>query len=305
MITGFLFWGKLVEREGRQEWMKVYVGRIFRIGPVYLLAIIIMFAIVFDRTGFRLHVPSKVLATQMGDWLLLGLFAPSINGSIQSMIALAGVTWTLRYEWFFYFSLPFIAVLARYRWAHLPFSIAGFFVLIGLSSYEHSGVSSLLALFGVGMIAASLNALKVVPKVPNYLSSSLVVLSLITAFTLRSSMPAISSTFLIGFAFYLIASGCTVFGLLTTRAARRLGDISYGIYLLQGIVMAFLFSWGPARKFSLASPAGHWAVALAGALLLIGFAGVAHIFVERPGIRLGRKLISPRKLIAARSAAVL
>ena len=41
-----------------------------------------------------------------------------------------------------------------------------------------------------------------------------------------------------GLVFWLVRSGCTVFGLLTLRATRRLGDASYGIYLLHGLVLA-------------------------------------------------------------------
>jgi peptidoglycan/LPS O-acetylase OafA/YrhL len=61
-------------------------------------------------------------------------------------------------------------------------------------------------------------------------------------------------------AFYLIVSGCTVFGILTTRAARRLGDVSYGIYLQQGLVLALMFASAGARTITLASPCsiGSW-----------------------------------------------
>lgn len=40
--------------------------------------------------------------------------------------------------------------------------------------------------------------------------------------------------------FHLLTSGATLFGLIELRAARRLGNISYGIYLLQGLVPTLL-----------------------------------------------------------------
>src|ERR1700761_4154599 len=38
MITGFLFWGRLLRAHGRPDWRILYIGRVFRIGPLYLLA---------------------------------------------------------------------------------------------------------------------------------------------------------------------------------------------------------------------------------------------------------------------------
>ncbi len=53
--------------------------------------------------------------------------------------------------------------------------------------------------------------------------------------------------------FFPLATGCTLFGLLTMHSARRLGDISYGIYLLQGLVLVSLFRRPSVRPFTLAS----------------------------------------------------
>jgi peptidoglycan/LPS O-acetylase OafA/YrhL len=99
-----------------------------------------------------------------------------------------------------------------------------------------------------------------------------------------------AAVLLLGPAFYLIASGCTLFGLLNLRAAHRLGDISYGIYLLQGLVLALMFSLAPLRSIAVASPLGHWATGLLGAVLLMLFALAVHVAVERPAIEIGQQL---------------
>ena len=43
MITGYLFWSRLIgdkfKDQGAQGWGRLYVGRIFRIGPLYLTAL--------------------------------------------------------------------------------------------------------------------------------------------------------------------------------------------------------------------------------------------------------------------------
>ena len=95
---------------------------------------------------------------------------------------------------------------------------------------------------------------------------------------------------LLGIGFYLIISGSSFFGLLHARASRRLGDISYGIYLLQGLVLFFVFSIGPVKSFALASPARHWSVICLCALLLMAVAASTHHFVELRGIRVGKHI---------------
>jgi peptidoglycan/LPS O-acetylase OafA/YrhL len=79
-----------------------------------------------------------------------------------------------------------------------------------------------------------------------------------------------------------------LFGLLLTRPARRLGDISYGIYLLQGPVLLLAFSFPALRVASAASPAVHWSLAAIAAAALTAFATLTHSLVERPGIQAGR-----------------
>ena len=94
---------------------------------------------------------------------------------------------------------------------------------------------------------------------------------------------------LLGVGFLLIVSGATLFGLLAMRPARRLGDISYGIYLLQGPVLALAFSVPALRVASGASPAVHWTVVTIAAAALTAFATVTHSLVERPGIQAGQR----------------
>jgi len=62
MITAFLFWGKMLRAKGRPRWHELYVGRLFRIGPMYLFVVLVMLVIVFARTGFQLHEPADVVA---------------------------------------------------------------------------------------------------------------------------------------------------------------------------------------------------------------------------------------------------
>ena len=70
--------------------------------------------------------------------------------------------------------------------------------------------------------------------------------------------------------FYLVCSGTSIFGLLTTTPARRLGNISYSLYLMQGLVLTLVFAIDPIRSFAMASPLNYWAIGIvcAGVLLV-------------------------------------
>jgi peptidoglycan/LPS O-acetylase OafA/YrhL len=61
------FYSLIVAERGRPNWIQLYTGRIFRIGPLYLFALAVMPLIVFQRTGLRLHVQLPSLATELID----------------------------------------------------------------------------------------------------------------------------------------------------------------------------------------------------------------------------------------------
>jgi peptidoglycan/LPS O-acetylase OafA/YrhL len=84
---------------------------------------------------------------------------------------------------------------------------------------------------------------------------------------------------------------------LLTRPARRLGDVSYGIYLLQGPVLLLAFSLPGLGAASAATPAVHWSLVVFAAAALTAFATLTHSLVERPGIKAGRW--ASRRLAAA------
>jgi peptidoglycan/LPS O-acetylase OafA/YrhL len=94
--------------------------------------------------------------------------------------------------------------------------------------------------------------------------------------------------------FYLIASGTTLFGLLRTRAAQRLGNISYSVYLLQGLALALVYWSEPLRTLSLSSVAAFWMLGVGCSIVLTSAAALTYLYIELPGIRLGRKYSASR-----------
>ena len=296
MITGFLFWSQMIRRNGRPEWFALYVGRVFRIGPLYLAAACVLLGLVFWRTGMHLHEPLGVVLMEIGRWLSIGLLqGKDVNTYQNTTLLLARVTWTLHYEWLFYLSLPVLAVAARSRQLHLPFVVLGL-VLSGLGitllgPMEQKQVAAFCGLFLLGMLTASLSARGWLARLPDWAASSLVVLLLIGAGSFAQPQVMILPLLMLGGVLYLVVSGASLFGLLTTRAAIRLGDVSYGIYLLQGLVLIAVFETPFSRVHEVTSPLTHWLLTLTCSVVLVLLATLMHVWIERPGVALGRHVV--------------
>jgi len=91
---------------------------------------------------------------------------------------------------------------------------------------------------------------------------------------------------LLSAAFIVIACGNTLFGVLSWDSSRLLGDLSYGIYLLHGVVLfsVFRLGMGPAVAVAL-SPSEHCVVVLLCTPVVIFAAFCTHRFIELPWMR--------------------
>ncbi|MGO4781065.1 acyltransferase family protein, partial [Lysobacter sp. 2RAB21] len=69
MLTGFLFWNKLLKADGRPGWKDLYIGRVFRLGPMYVVAVLVMIGVVAYRTGFQWRVPPVQAIASALAWL--------------------------------------------------------------------------------------------------------------------------------------------------------------------------------------------------------------------------------------------
>ena len=298
MITGYLFWTKAIKEKGRMNLLKLYIGRVFRIGPLYVFAILLMLAVLAIKTHFHLREPVRTVVAESADWLALGVILPrEVNSYTQTNYLLAGVTWTLHYEWIFYFSLALTSFLAALKSKFLIVGIAAYSLsLLALSLTEPSVTQAIylssVALFLAGMICASLESNQLLFAARPYVKS-LALVVLVAYIFAGSWIPNTAiPLFLVFLVFYLVISGSTFFGLLTSRAANRLGNISYGVYLLQGLVLTVGLSFGPVRDFVIESPWRYWSFALLCSLLLTALATLTHVFIERPGIDAGNRLIA-------------
>jgi peptidoglycan/LPS O-acetylase OafA/YrhL len=150
VITAYLFW-TLVLR-GRPDWRTFYVGRIFRIGPLYLAAFFFVLIVVLL---FGPGEPAMDFAVHLGRWLMLGAGGkPDLNGYPETHLILAGVTWSLRYEWAFYLALPALALTRGIPLLAPGAIFALAFAATALQHDRNHHPQTCALLFAVGMLCA-------------------------------------------------------------------------------------------------------------------------------------------------------
>jgi peptidoglycan/LPS O-acetylase OafA/YrhL len=290
MITGYLFWTQILKAKGRPNLLRLYIGRAFRIVPLYLLLAFVVLLSVGVLTRWHLDEPPFALAKDVVRWLAGGFAGGAVNRYDPIAIS-AGVTWSLRYEWMFYLSLLVTSLFARQLILRTLLPVMGLLVAASLLLLHprNLDLACALTLF-VGMTAASAkHTLAAEPIKKSQCAVSIAVVGCLALVLLAfDSVYGTLPIIILGLAFWLIVSGATLFGLLLTRSAKRLGDISYGIYLLQGPIL-FLASASPfVRSFVTTSAWGHWVIVAMAAVTLVMLATLTHSLIERPGIVAGQ-----------------
>jgi peptidoglycan/LPS O-acetylase OafA/YrhL len=291
MITAFLFWGRLVDTEGQLPWKRFYLGRVFRIGPLYVGVILLMILVALAKTHFQLREGLVRVIQECGTWLSLGISSshPDVNGLGRTWHIIVGVTWSLQYEWYFYFSLPFLAVAAKPR-RHVLFAVIGL-ALSALAWFVWSGNPlAYIGMFFAGILVASLVRLPMKGDWthPAWAVAGLAALVAPVLCTPQAYQPA--SILCLAFFFFLVVQGNTMFGSLSCRAARRLGGISFSLYMVHGLLINAAFGTGATLRYALRSPAHYWIVALAMTPILIMVASLSYLYIEKPGMAWGLRL---------------
>lgn len=292
MISAFLFWDRVLARGPAISWLDLFVGRLYRLYPLYLLVFLAMVLATFASAGFALRVSPAALADGLLRWLLFTLpGSPDLNGHPDTGMLMAWVYWSLRYEWLFYIALPFFGVLFARSGTPVAGTLSGIAV-VALIWWGNRGASTFqwnyLLCFAGGIAAAY--AIRH-PRLAALCRGSpagcvaLAALAAVIAFSPTAYAPAP----LLGLTLFFIpvAAGNTLWGLLEGPATRWLGEISYGVYLMHGFIgWALLLRAAPPAIA--ADPLVYLGICVLLALLVVGAASAAFILVERPVMRLAR-----------------
>lgn len=292
MITGFLFFGKIRAVRGHIDLDRFYLGRVFRILPVYSVSVAMIYLMAFIMTGPHVDSP---LSDSLDQWV--SFHAANINNYPLTTIINAGVIWTLWYEWIFYFSIPAIAFV--WSKAGLRVWAVGLAALLALYCQRNAVTipyidlnAGLFAPFALGGLAGEIGRVALFRRFAlGRWGSALSVCAAVMMFSAFSTAYSVSAYLLLFLFFTPIALGNSVFGLLRLRAVIFLGEISYDVYMLHGIVIFALFTVAMPNALKEAHTPGRML-----SLMLIAAGGVmlsslvVHLAVEKPMLRLGRKL---------------
>lgn len=293
MITGFLFFSKLLSQQGRpMDWTKLFVGRVTRLAPLYLFAMACLFTVVVVRSAGVLNEPAPRVAREVLQWLLFTVVgAPEINALPETPHITAGVTWSLRYEWFFYLALPVIGLLVRVKASRLVLAMS-LGSLAVMPIWQPKGW--LLATFAGGMLAAWLVRKPQFQQWARTPWATLVTLACLTLTVVGfRHISHIAPVLMLTTAFALIAGGNSLFGLLLTPTSRTLGETAYGLYLLHGLLLYVTFTYiAPSIPVIGSEVIQHWLIALALTPVLVVMTWCAYRWIEVPGMRLSTPILN-------------
>lgn len=287
MITGFLFFTKLLNaRESGIDWGQFFVSRFLRLAPLYMFAMALLFSTVFVMTKGGVNEPLTVIAKEIFKWLSFTfLGSPDIDGVEHTSLIMAGVIWTLPYELLFYLTLPAIAVLLRVK-APPFYVLVGILGAAGMIIWHPEGHQFLQPFLG-GIAAAILTRMSwfrafAAGKIAPFMVIACV---LTVGATQRNAFDAVAILILF-FAFSFIAAGCTLFEILTNSVSQMLGEISYSLYLLHGILLfsVFHFFFEPTQVKSL-SPLSYWLLIVCITPMLVCTSFITFKIIESPSMR--------------------
>lgn len=292
IITAFLFTTKLFNNKtGVIDWSDYLKSRFFRLFPMYFLSVIVIFFLVAYLTQFTARVPFIENLKSTLSWLFFNVSKKNsnLNGLEDTFILNSGITWTLPYEWTFYFLLPLIALWFKIKVnlkAVFGFTAAAAIIMI----INKSSLRHFMPFVGGIIVAVLINSRKFegVLKQKKYTVLAILLLSLSVYFFNGGRKPiqiVISSI-----VFLIIATGNNFFGILSSAFSRKFGQITYSLYLLHGILLFIIFYFiiGFERAKSL-TDIEFWLIIMASIFPLILICQLTFKYIELPLMSLSKK----------------
>lgn len=294
MISSFLFISKLLNFKGTAyPWKAFYIGRFFRIIPLYLLSFSLVILIVGVLSNWTIVVTNAYFFKNLIRWLGFGILGqPDLNGILDTATINSYVNWSLLYEWLLYFSLPLLSIFIikpRPKFYYWIFSVI---FMVFAWKYRNLEVQHLLSLLGGGLAAFVYKYRSEKINFNHFIFTIAIIGSLVVVVQFRNSGALIPKLFLV-MAFTLIALGNDLFGLLKNNHLKLMGEISYSTYLLHGILIFITihFVYGLEATRNLSETNFCWLM-LALTPVLIGVSFFTYHFIEKPFIRRSRKIRS-------------
>jgi peptidoglycan/LPS O-acetylase OafA/YrhL len=273
MITGFLFWLRVLRAGGAFDTRAFLLSRVRRLTPMYAMSVLMALAVVAAASGLALHTGPAALLRDLRPWLSFGFMDTGPLNGLEDARYINAVYWTLAYEWMFYLALPLLALFAR-GWGAAA-------LVAAVLAFGTQKPIVFNFLFGA-LAAWTVHGRLLEARLRSPWLSALPLASLGAYFALPGGYGLAQSAALFGF-FIFVVHGTSLFGLLRTRAAKVLGTISYSIYLTHCIAL-FVTVHAVDRLVPIRTLDGgrYWmlaALAAAGCVLL---SALTYRYVEHP-----------------------
>ena len=291
MISAFLFTSKLLKsRHEKFDWPQFFISRIFRLVPMYYaaLAVIILFVMILSNWQLNGSFPGWLASVfRLMTFEVLG--ETVLNQHPLANLINAKITWTLRFEWLFYFSLPLISLLI------LKKRPSGFYLLLSTvfiaAFYKYHGLNYLhdYLSFAGGMLAAFMVNRMPVLSGKNNIAANIIILICFLAIPFFKTSDDIFCKTLIFLIFLLIVSGADLFGIFRSHALKTLGEICYSTYLLHGILLFSVLYFGlKTENAKQLSPTEFCEVIFLITPFLVTTSYLGFRFIEQPAIMKAR-----------------
>ncbi|MFW2177621.1 MULTISPECIES: acyltransferase family protein [unclassified Moraxella] len=282
MITGFLFFNKL--KNLNTDWQSLYFGRIKRIYPLFVFLALLSVVIIGGQNHFQLDLESLIRWLMPWLWFDVQPFKPFFAKPL-----IVGAVWTLAYEWAFYSALPLIAMLFHKKFSLTIKQIAFIAITASLAFYlfRHT-ITQLYWLFAGAVVAIHFadTFRHLLQQYRQWLNVILPIAVLAIMVFTKPYSPLQMGVLAVLFGF--IANGYSFFGGLYQRGLLFLGEVSYSVYLLHGVVIYGIF-YG-LKVFDFAQPVMMYVwLFIPTFILVVIVAYFGHQFIEMPFYKNSKK----------------
>jgi peptidoglycan/LPS O-acetylase OafA/YrhL len=289
MITGMLFYRFIINGFTASEYISFIIKRIFRLLPIIILSILIILSIIYFRTG---QYVGKIDIIPLAKWMST-YSTPDLANYHRTSDINARVIWSLYFEWKFYICVvpimaSFVFVLRRFLPNYI-FPLSLFILSMAARPYISLwGMATYLPLFAAGMLIFELQN-EPIFKARLQTSAAAIVGMACLAIALSSPMDVYAFPNILLYATFLlpVACGNSYCGLFSHRGSLVLGECSYGIYALHGILLSTIYVEGHVVVSQLPTSILPY-ILPAISIIIVLFTLLTFILIERPAIKVGK-----------------
>ncbi|MBL7990185.1 MAG: acyltransferase [Candidatus Kapabacteria bacterium] len=299
MMTGFLFWTKLIEFQSRSSrlngyWQNFIIGRVWRIYPLYFFMLGVIIVIVFALQNWKSQEPLLTTIIQCLRWLTFSM--TDINQVPDTGLFIAFVAWSLRYEWLFYlvFLVSLLVVSKTHRdWVALVIGIILVTLIIYFDPTTRFYAKHCVSFLGGVIASYSVRHQPIKSFIRHPAMNGVAFCALLYVLFFLPSATSPAAFVLLTLFFTIIAAGNMLLGVLRPQSVLWLGEISYSIYLLHGLILWFVGQYVFTKlTFGTVQPAVFIAMSLVIVVCIVLLCSLTHLVIERPGIEMGKRIIN-------------